>query len=521
MVRTLLSLSLLSLFILPSAQTVIAQAQQKSPVFKGYKPPPPTSIIKPSDVTYQLLEEFSLTRKAIAGDPLAQHELGLRYLLGEGVTADTVKGAYWIQKAADQSLPNARYNMGILSFNGWGVPWNPFETYKYFLFCAQKDMAEAEYILGQFLTENLVVPLDWSEAYRWVKKAADAGYEPAKEALGEFERRGHTGQSNDQQTKSKPGAQQQKAQPGMAVGFVFLDSPDDTTSQNNDVTLLKDALREAGPQVRQALGLSQSGEGKLELDASGLETIRKAGEVGSPEALSILARSYEKGIVVKKDPIVAALYYVRAIRMNSPRAPALLKRLIQEKQFFPELKSRAERGDADAQCAWGALKALRFDAFLPPEQGYLTDAQALEFFQKAAAKNHIQAIIELGLCYYSGRWVQENREKAVEDWKKAAELGSREAEIRINAVSVQDPQASVKLDRTVGGLEAAAQEGSVLAQVALGYCYETGTGVVQNSGKAARLYRASAQRGSQDAYYALRRMHDRIRPKEKEFQMID
>jgi TPR repeat protein len=59
----------------------------------------------------------------------------------------------------------------------------------------------------------------------------------------------------------------------------------------------------------------------------------------------------------------------------------------------------------------------------------------------------------------------------------------------------------------------------VLAQVALGYCYETGSGVVPSDSEAARLYRAAAQRGSQDAYYALKRMHDRIRPANKEFQI--
>ena len=42
--------------------------------------------------------------KANNGDASAQHELGIRYLLGRGFGVDTVKSAYWIQKAADRVL---------------------------------------------------------------------------------------------------------------------------------------------------------------------------------------------------------------------------------------------------------------------------------------------------------------------------------------------------------------------------------------------------------------------------------
>ena len=40
------------------------------------------------DPAYQILQQFNLMREANAGDPLAQHELGLRYLFGEGIPPD-------------------------------------------------------------------------------------------------------------------------------------------------------------------------------------------------------------------------------------------------------------------------------------------------------------------------------------------------------------------------------------------------------------------------------------------------
>jgi len=48
------------------------------------------------------------------GDVLAQHELGIRYLIGRGAAPDTAKAAYWIKKAADQNYGPALFDMGII-----------------------------------------------------------------------------------------------------------------------------------------------------------------------------------------------------------------------------------------------------------------------------------------------------------------------------------------------------------------------------------------------------------------------
>lgn len=506
------------LAVMPIA--LFAQQQSDSPVFKSYRPPSPSSQLKRSDTDYNLMHIFSLERKAYAGDVAAQHELGLRYLLGEGVEADTLKGAFWIKRAADQNSTDAEYNLGIFYFNGWGVPWNPFEAYKLFLAAVQQGMPEAEYIFSMFLTENLVVPRNWEEAYRWIKKSADAGYSPAKEAIADFEARGLGTKPEAQNVKPDSTSTQKKPTVKQTLGFVFLDAEPDTSTQS-DATLLKDALREATPQLKKALGLTKEGSKTIDLDPDGTKAIREAAEEGSPEALTILGRSYERGVGVKKDLVAAAVYYIRATRMSSPRAPGLLARLMEQKGFFDQLKSRVSQHDADAEFAWAALAALKLDYLMAQREGFITDKQALEFLNRAAATNHIQAMIELGLCYYSGRWVQEDQRQAMALWAKASSLGSHEAKTRMAALAARSEKNARKLSDAIAELEQATQKGSVLAQVALGYCYETGTGVAKKTSEAVRLYRSSAQRGSQDAYFALKRLHDQIRPPQKEFQISD
>ena len=91
-----------------------SQDSTKSLAFKNNKPYKRSPYFYRPDLSHQILQQFKLTKEANSGDVLAQHELGLRYLLGEGIATDTIKAVYWLRKAADQKLPSAMYNYAIL-----------------------------------------------------------------------------------------------------------------------------------------------------------------------------------------------------------------------------------------------------------------------------------------------------------------------------------------------------------------------------------------------------------------------
>ncbi len=482
------------------------QRNPNSPVFKNYRPPVTSPLLEQSDATYQLWQGFRVQQQANAGDAISQFELSIRYLTGRGFKADTLKAAYWTQKASDQNHLLARFNLGIFQYNGWGTEWNPFDSYRNFRFAAGRGMPDAQFVLAQFLTENLIVPRDWNEAYRLVKLAADSGYVPAKESLKEFERRGYHSSTDTNQPASSSDA------PSYSGTFQlpFLDFSPDTVKQAPDSILVDDVLKAAvlspGQGVETAAGSVKVRSGKLEVDSASIVRLRVAADAGSPEALTLLGRIREQA----KDPVGAATLYVRAVRLDSPRASRLLYNLIQEKDFFPLLKSRVNARDSDALFTWACLVGLGFDR-------QITDAQALQMLEQAASKNFPQAIVELGLCYNSGRWVKRDQRKAETFWRKAAGLGNKEAGTRLAILKIRGGKKDY--EPAVGVLQKALNEGSILAEFAMAYCYETGTGVQQNKGEAARLYRSSGQRGSQDAFRALQRMYDQLRPREKLFRL--
>lgn len=494
------------------AAVAYGQATPGSPVFKKYRPPPDPPLIEPSDALYQIWETFLVTRKANAGDMLAQHELGLRYLFGRGAAPDTVKAALWIKKAADQGYVPARFNEAILSYHGWGLPWDPFAAYKDFFYCAERKMPEAEFAMAQFLTEDLVVPRNDDSALVWIRSAADSGYAPAKEALARLEK----------QRSARNAGDTLHARGGPSnPGLVFLDIPADTSAAMSDSLLLREAIRTAGPALRRALGMSKLLEGELATDSATMAGVRQAADAGSPEALTLLGRAHEKGTGVPRDAVKACAYYVRALRVDSPRAGELLWNLLQEKGAIAHITTAAAAGNPEARFAWAEFSALGFDAALMQAHAFITPAQAFQMLAKSADDGFLPSVVDVGLCYYAGRWIPQNMEKAVAAWKDAAGRGSLDAKVRLALTSLRTPEDSAGREAAPAVLAAAAEQGSVLAEFGLGYCFETGTGVLPKKAEAARYYRAASVRGSQDAYRALRRMHDAVRPGDAEFTMPD
>jgi hypothetical protein len=361
-------------------------------------------------------------------------------------------------------------------------------------------MHEAEFVVAQFLRENLVLPRDNEEALAWARKAAEGGYEPAKDALPEFER----------------SAQPVTGDSGSSTAMLLFPGMQDSASKGNDRTLLSSALEEAGPELRKALGISELLKHDSAVDSTTMVGLLSAANAGSPEALAVLGRMEED-----HDPVAAAAFYVRAIRLESAQAGRLLLHLMEDNGFFAALRARTDRGDSVALFAWSGMVILGLEPQLGQQQAYITPAQALAMLQKSTGKQYVPALVELGLSYYAGRLVVENRARALELWRIASRGGSLEAEIRLAIMTLREQPDSAAAAQALDVVVRGGEAGSILADLAMGYCYEKGIGVPIRTAIAAHHYRTAAARGSTDAFRALRRLIDALRPREAEFEMRD
>lgn len=508
-----LSGSVLPVVILPiltyffSPREVLCQRKTDSPVFRSYKPPEDLPLLQQGDPTYQSWQVFLATRKANAGDAVAQQELALRYFAGAGVDADTVKAAFWMRKAAEQDLLQARFNLALFFYHGWGVGWDPFESYRQFLLCAERDVPEAQYAVGIFSIENLIMPEDWEKGYEWVKRAADAGYKPAADVVKAFEQKLSSQRSEPLLVRPDPS--------------VLSIIPGDTTSPASREAALREALIRTDPDTRKALGIERQAESGSRTDSPDLSGIAVAAESGSPEALALMGRRYQEGIGVAHDSVLAAVYYLRAIRMESARAGQLLWEMAQGGDLVRTVKERAEKGDPAGYYVWAGLLSLGLDVQLLKAKAYITTQQAAGFLRRSADAGYVPALIELGLLYYAGRWVQQDEARAEALWREAEKQGNGEAKLRLAVMTVRKDTVGARLQQAIDVLREASEKGAVLADVALGFCFEKGVVVPRSAGSAAELYRYAWRRGSLDAYRALRRLHDALRPADPRFAMHD
>lgn len=466
------------------------------------------TIYRP-DYSYRVQESFYLVQKANSGDALAQHELGIRYLLGIGFEKDTLKSYFWIKKAAESNLPVALYNLGIFLNNGWGGEWNPFISFEYFLKAAEFGMSDAEFAIGLLYTENLIVPQDYSIAYYWLKRAAENGHEPSLVTLQKMREKGVIKDTTVLPDKKHP--HQPDTNNASAIQLDFIDFAVDTLRMPEDSIPIPEQFTNMDEGLRQNIGMKPEDSLKYQNENYILHSVLASASAGSPEANLYLGRFYETGTYVKKDRILAALYYLRAYRLESPGSGPLLQKLLDQKNFIAQIEKGAAAKEVNALFVYSALTSMGYANTL------LAD-EIIEAFEYASTKGHIPSMIELAQCYFIGKPVERDTAKAFYYWEKAKSLGSSEAAIRL---SIARYLSGSGCNETLhpDTVKALTEKGSVIADILLALMYENGQCAEKNPALAVYHYRKAAYRGSRAAYASLKRMYDSLRPDDPMYQV--
>ena len=466
------------------------------------------------DYSYQFEESFYLTQKANKGEPLAQQELAIRFLTGEGFPADTARAIYWMQKAADQDLPSARYNLGIFYLNGWGLTWNPFTAYNCIKNAAMHGMADAQYLIGVFSTEDLIVPRNYDTAMVWIEQAAANSFKPAIETKKKLEKIIERKKELQAKTKQEQFYQSQNTQQSVTgADMDFMNELAKTNKTVSDTEKFRSLLQGCPTDLKIALGFTGSDtllQGPID---SLMKTIELAADCGSPEANVFFGRCYETGVMFKRSETDAALYYLRAFRLESPEAGYYLSKLLEKTEFTAALEKAAAKKEPRAQYV---LAILQSDG--GQNASYRT--RLLTEMKEAANKELIPALLELGEVYFKGKYVERDSALAFQYWTKAEDLGNREAYLRIALAKLFLKKDCRELP-TLPELEKFENRGSILALLIQGYLYETGVCNTVNRSKAVECYRKAAFRGNSTAYSSLKRLYNSLRPDSPEFKIAE
>ncbi len=163
---------------------------------------------------------------------------------------------------------------------------------------------------------------------------------------------------------------------------------------------------------------------------------------------------------------------------------------------FKKCLTKAQAGDVNAQVKLGNCY---YDGKGIP-QNY---EKAVEWYTKAAKQGNAKAQCNLGYCYELGNGVLQSAEKAVEWYIKAAEQGHAIAQCNLGLCYKDGKGVSQSFAKAAKWFIKAAEQGNENAQCNLGLCYELGNGVLQSAEKAVEWYIKAAEQGNEDAQYYL------------------
>ena len=96
--------------------------------------------------------------------------------LDEGVAAyhrgDYAAALREFRPLAEQGNAKAQYNLGLMYYNGEGVPQDYAEAVKWYRKAAEQGYAKAQYNLGLMYVGELGVPQDYVQTHMWLDLAA-------------------------------------------------------------------------------------------------------------------------------------------------------------------------------------------------------------------------------------------------------------------------------------------------------------------------------------------------------------
>jgi uncharacterized protein len=108
---------------------------------------------------------------------------------------------------------------------------------------------------------------------------------------------------------------------------------------------------------------------------------------------------------------------VAAFQLPAQQSEAVRKR-------FEEIKAKAEKGEAEAQCNLGSC-------YYSGEGVARDAAEAVKWYRKAAEQGHAAGQYYLGSCCFSGEGVTREAAEGVKWFRKAAEQGHAEAQCNL------------------------------------------------------------------------------------------
>ena len=513
---------------------------------------------------------FYYLSEAAKGDNIdALFEVSELYYFGVGTRKSIKKSIEYCKAAADKGYPEAQYSMW-LHFCDDDAKISYEEAYEYLVSAAQKGLEEANNYLGRIFYADEC----FDEAFHYFEFAADKGCIDAMYRLGECYYHGEGTAENlekafslykkaanfchdratydlawcydyGQGTQKNPKLAFEFYKKAARLGHVLAINNLGVcyaTGKGTDKNIKKAiacysvAARYDVKESINSLGsFYETGNG-LEKDISkAIEFYEKATSLGDSSGAFNLARCYQFGMGVDKDVSKAIDLYIESSHdekdrivdkfmqidmstlsgSDAYRIAVFLLEIDDEKcksRAFDLLIGSAESGFAEAQKYLAKL-------FFEGDRTIKSETLSVLFWSEVAKQDVASAIYNLGTCYYNGKGVTRNPERAFELYKKSADMMFPMAIFEVGNAYEKGFDGVVEPDykKAIEYYEKGIELGNADCMNNLAMMYMVGKGVRKNRKKAYKLFLEAADL-SEDAKCNLAMCYEKGCGTEEDFE---
>ncbi|MBQ9338408.1 MAG: sel1 repeat family protein [Lentisphaeria bacterium] len=378
-----------------------------------------------------------LREKAAAGDAEAAFYLANEYFYGENRPENHTLAAYWFLKAAEKGIPEAQYNYASCLESGRGVKADIDAAFAWYKKASDQNFEPAMFRIARFYAAGLrdaagqpILLQDSAAAVEMLEKLALREYEPAELELASLR---------------------------MARGS----SPANQRYAYKLLCKITARKQYSPAALRMLADCLFSGLGCERDRSKAAELLKRASDLGDPEASAKMGFLYEYGQQVRPDPKLALEYYRKAAEAGHPMAQFKYAEAIVE----------------------GNVPGKKM-------------ADALPWYRSSAKLNCPQALFRLGVLYYDGAGVTKDLRQAAKYFFQAAKMGYARAQFNL-ANMFDNGEITGKPDREAAfyWYMECAKRGDVRAQRQVAERYLKGLGVDRSISNAEQWLRTAAENG--------------------------
>ncbi len=444
-----------------------------------------------------------LLTEANKGNADAQALVGKVYMNGLcSFQIDYKKARIWFEKSSMQNNATGLYGMGAVSL--YDCDEDSLDEkiiLQYTERSVQLGSTDGMLLLSDLYLEEIGVMRNEEEAFRWIRLAADKGNPDAMYLIGEMYEKGHHVSKDDAESirwycKAKEsGSARALYKIGLRYTYGFCIAQN--TERANELFDELMGRDDSCSDDLYAIGnIYCANELFPQNEIKAFRFFYRAAGNDHIESMFKLAKLYEEGRGCEQDYKQARYWYDRAAQNNHCESIIKLGAMYRDGRGAPDVGT-------DSYSIYKYAALLNNNTQIPQNE-----LNALEFYRLAAEKGELNAMVEIGRIYSSGKLVPQNDNEAYQWFLLASEAGSSLGlSCLINSIEEKKGVTNNE-ERAFLCVKKAAEKSNINAIRMLGLMYLYGRGVEKNECEAFRLIKFAADKGNHEAMLNLALMYE-------------